>query len=206
VARTDPARTRVSGGLTVQPQSPGLAERLWWGSGTRATGQWAAELGMNLQSSTLLSEDTGVPFDQLQAEQIRLYLAAWAEQGWTREPRVSVSRSVLPITEDIDRVYFGEQGHDDQIGLLDGVRSRFGRTFVGEPDRVATELAADEAVRGGHGAVHGSEPARCRLQRAHPRHDRQVHRARHRLDARGRRRGGLTGGQERWPVTGLGRR
>ncbi|MGD0068941.1 MAG: LLM class flavin-dependent oxidoreductase, partial [Streptosporangiaceae bacterium] len=123
MARTDPARTRVSGGLTVQPQSPGLAERLWWGSGTRATGQWAAELGMNLQSSTLLSEDTGVPFDQLQAEQIRLYLAAWAEQGWTREPRVSVSRSVLPITEDIDRVYFGEQGHDDQIGLLDGVRS-----------------------------------------------------------------------------------
>jgi hypothetical protein len=62
VARTDPARTGVSGGLTVQPQSPGLAERLWWGSGTRATGQWAAKLGLNLQSSTLLSKDTGVPF------------------------------------------------------------------------------------------------------------------------------------------------
>jgi hypothetical protein len=29
-----------------------------------------------------------------------------------------------------------------------GVRSRFGRTFVGEPpDQVAAELAADEAVR-----------------------------------------------------------
>jgi alkanesulfonate monooxygenase SsuD/methylene tetrahydromethanopterin reductase-like flavin-dependent oxidoreductase (luciferase family) len=147
VARTDPARTGVSGGLAVQPQSPGLAERIWWGSGTRATGQWAAQMGMNLQSSTLLSEDTGVPFDQLQAEQIRLYRAAWAEQGWEREPRVSVSRSVLPITEDIDRTYFGGQGHDDQIGLLEGVRSRFGRTFVGEPDRIATELAADEAVR-----------------------------------------------------------
>jgi alkanesulfonate monooxygenase SsuD/methylene tetrahydromethanopterin reductase-like flavin-dependent oxidoreductase (luciferase family) len=147
VARTDPARTGVSGGLTVQPQSPGLVDRIWWGSGTRATGQWAAQMGMNLQSSTLLSEDTGVPFDQLQAEQIRLYREAWAEQGWPREPRVSVSRSVLPITEDIDRVYFGEQGHGDQIGLLEGVRSRFGRTFVGEPDRIATELAADEAVR-----------------------------------------------------------
>jgi alkanesulfonate monooxygenase SsuD/methylene tetrahydromethanopterin reductase-like flavin-dependent oxidoreductase (luciferase family) len=147
VARTDPARTGISGGLTVQPQSAGLADRIWWGSGTRATGQWAAKMGMNLQSSTLLSEDTGVPFDQLQAEQIRLYREAWAEQGWTREPRVSVSRSVLPITEDIDRVYFGEQGHDDQIGLLEGVRSRFGRTFAGEPDRIAAELAADEAVR-----------------------------------------------------------
>ncbi len=148
VARTDPARTGgVSGGLAIQPQSPGLADRIWWGSGTRATAEWAAGKGLNLQSSTLLSEDTGVPFDQLQAEQIRLYREAWAEQGWEREPRVSVSRSVLPITEDIDRVYFGDQGHDDQVGLLEGVRSRFGRTFAGEPDRIAAELAADEAVR-----------------------------------------------------------
>jgi alkanesulfonate monooxygenase SsuD/methylene tetrahydromethanopterin reductase-like flavin-dependent oxidoreductase (luciferase family) len=147
VARTDPARTGVSGGLAIQPQSPGLADRIWWGSGTRATAQWAARAGLNLQSSTLLSEDTGVPFDQLQAEQIRLYREAWAAQGWEREPRVSVSRSVLPITEDIDRMYFGGQAHEDQIGLLDGVRSRFGRTFTGEPERIAAELAADEAVQ-----------------------------------------------------------
>jgi len=147
VARTDPARTGISGGLAIQPQSPGLADRIWWGSGTRATAQWAARTGMNLQSSTLLSEDTGVPFDQLQAEQIRLYRQAWAEQGWEREPRVSISRSVLPITEGIDREYFGDQGHDDQIGLLEGARSRFGRTYVGEPDRLVAELAADEAVR-----------------------------------------------------------
>jgi alkanesulfonate monooxygenase SsuD/methylene tetrahydromethanopterin reductase-like flavin-dependent oxidoreductase (luciferase family) len=33
------------------------------------------------------------------------------------------------------------------IGLLDGVRSRFGRTYVGEPDAIAAELAADQAVR-----------------------------------------------------------
>src|SRR6201999_2495260 len=149
VARTDPARTGVSGGLAIQPQSPGLADRIWWGAGTRATAQWAARAGLNLQSSTLLSEDTGVPFGELQAEQIRLYREAWAEQGWDREPRVSVSRSVLPITEDIDRMYFGDQSQeqDDQIGLLDGVRSRFGRTYAGEPDQIAAELAADEAVQ-----------------------------------------------------------
>ncbi|GGM07612.1 LLM class flavin-dependent oxidoreductase [Nakamurella endophytica] len=147
LGRTDPARTGFSGGLAVQPQSPGLAERIWWGSGTRGTAQWAARMGMNLQSSTLLSEDTGVPFDRLQAEQIRLYRQAWAEAGREREPRVSVSRSVLPITEDIDRMLFGEHGQDDQIGLLEGVRSRFGRTYVGEPDRIAAELAEDEAVR-----------------------------------------------------------
>ena len=147
VARTDPARTGISGGLAIQPQSPGLRERIWWGAGTRATGRWAATAGMNLQSSTLLSEDTGVPFDELQAEQIELFRQAWREQGHDREPKVSVSRSVLPITEEIDRIYFGEQAHDDQVGLLEGVRSRFGRTFVGEPDRIAAEIAGDQAVR-----------------------------------------------------------
>jgi alkanesulfonate monooxygenase SsuD/methylene tetrahydromethanopterin reductase-like flavin-dependent oxidoreductase (luciferase family) len=147
VARTDPARTGISGGLAIQPQSPGLRDRIWWGAGTRQTAQWAARHGMNLQSSTLLSEDTGVPFDQLQAEQLELYRAAWAEAGHTREPRVSVSRSVLPITEEIDRIYFGNQAQEDQVGLLEGVRSRFGRTYAGEPDRIAAELAEDEAVR-----------------------------------------------------------
>ena len=147
VATTDPARSGVSAGLAIQPQSPGLRDRIWWGSGSRATAAWAARMGLNLQSSTLLTEDTGVPFDELQAEQIRVYRQAWAEQGFDREPRISVSRSVLPITEDIDRRYFGGQEHDDQIGVLDGVRARFGRTYVGEPDGIAAELAKDEAVR-----------------------------------------------------------
>ena len=67
---------------------------------------------MNLMSSTLLIEDTGVPFDELQAEQIQLFRDAWAAAGWEREPRVSVSRSVIPIVTDLDRRYFG--GRDDE--------------------------------------------------------------------------------------------
>ncbi|MGK5682511.1 hypothetical protein [Actinoplanes sp. URMC 104] len=88
-----------------------------------------------------------MPFDELQAEQIALFREAWKQAGHAREPRVSISRSVLPITEEIDRVYFGNQEQEDQIGLLEGVRSRFGRTYAGEPDRIAEELAADAAVR-----------------------------------------------------------
>ncbi|TQS44728.1 LLM class flavin-dependent oxidoreductase [Cryptosporangium phraense] len=147
VATTDPARAGVRAGLKIQPQSEGLAERIWWGAGTRATAVWAASLGMNLQSSTLLSEDTGVPFDQLQAEQIRQYREAWATHGWDRSPLVSVSRSVLPITTDLDRMYFGDSGEGDQVGLLEGVRARFGRTYTGEPDVIAAELAEDQAVQ-----------------------------------------------------------
>jgi alkanesulfonate monooxygenase SsuD/methylene tetrahydromethanopterin reductase-like flavin-dependent oxidoreductase (luciferase family) len=150
VARPDPQMTGTSAALAIQPQSPGLGERIWWGSGTRQSAGWTAEQGMNLMGSTLLSEDTGVPFGELQAEQIAIFRDAWAASGWEREPRVSVSRSVLPVTSDLDRRYFGDgSGRDgaDQIGYLEGVRARFGRSYIGEPDAIAVELAADPAVQ-----------------------------------------------------------
>jgi alkanesulfonate monooxygenase SsuD/methylene tetrahydromethanopterin reductase-like flavin-dependent oxidoreductase (luciferase family) len=149
VVEVDPRMTGgTRGRLAIQPQSPGLRERIWWGSGTRATAEWTARQGMNLMSSTLLVEDTGVPFDELQAEQIARYRAAWAEAGWDRQPRISVSRSVLPIVSATDREYFGsERSGEDQVGILEGVRARFGKSYVGEPDVVAEELAKDAAVR-----------------------------------------------------------
>jgi alkanesulfonate monooxygenase SsuD/methylene tetrahydromethanopterin reductase-like flavin-dependent oxidoreductase (luciferase family) len=64
-----------------------------------------------------------------------------------REPRVSVSRSVLPITSDLDRRLFGADTNEDEVGWLDGAISRFGRTYTGEPDRIADELAKDAAVQ-----------------------------------------------------------
>ena len=105
---------------------------------------------MNLMSSTLLTEDTGVPFHELQAEQIAMFREAWAAAGHGREPRVSVSRSVLPLADDEDRQYFGlsalREGRD-QVGALDGTLARFGKSYIGEPDVIAGELAADAAVQ-----------------------------------------------------------
>jgi alkanesulfonate monooxygenase SsuD/methylene tetrahydromethanopterin reductase-like flavin-dependent oxidoreductase (luciferase family) len=106
---------------------------------------------MNLMSSTLLTEDTGVPFGDLQAEQIAQFREAWTAAGWEREPRVSVSRSILPITTDEDRAYFGARGSDeqhDQVGYLDAnTIARFGKSYIGEPDAIVAELLQDAAVR-----------------------------------------------------------
>lgn len=151
VARSDPRTTGRSDAVVgLQPLSPGLPDRIWWGSGTRASAVWAAGEGMNLMSSTLLTEDTGVPFDAAQAEQIAQYRAAWAEAGWDRQPRVSISRSVIPLVTDEDRTYFGA-GHDgdgDQVGYVDHqTLARFGRSYTGEPDVIARQLAADAAVQ-----------------------------------------------------------
>jgi alkanesulfonate monooxygenase SsuD/methylene tetrahydromethanopterin reductase-like flavin-dependent oxidoreductase (luciferase family) len=88
-----------------------------------------------------------VPFDELQAEQIALFRDAWSKAGHEREPRVSVSRSVLPITSDLDARLFGGDANEDQVGWLDGAISRFGRTYSGDPNRIAEELAQDAAVQ-----------------------------------------------------------
>jgi alkanesulfonate monooxygenase SsuD/methylene tetrahydromethanopterin reductase-like flavin-dependent oxidoreductase (luciferase family) len=133
--------------LRLEPHSPGLRDRIWWGAGTRATAEWTAEQGLNLMSSTLLTEDTGVPFHQLQAEQIQRFRDAWKAAGHTREPRVSVSRSIFPVVSDIDRQLFWRERHStDQVGFLDGGTARFGRTYAGEPDKLVAELAEDEAI------------------------------------------------------------
>ena len=133
--------------LRVEPHAPGLRDRIWWGAGTRKTAEWAAELGMNLMSSTLLTEDTGVPFHKLQAQQIQRFRDAWKAAGHQREPRVSVSRSIFAIVNDTDRAYFGHEGRgQDQVGYLEGGLARFGKTYAGEPEQLVKELAEDEAV------------------------------------------------------------
>ena len=133
--------------LRIEPHSEGLRDRIWWGAATRATAEWTAEKGMNLMSSTLLLEDTGVPFHQLQAEQIERFRDTWRAAGHPREPRVSVSRSIFPIVDERDRAYFlRETASTDQVGVLDGGQARFGRTYAGEPEQLVKELADDEAV------------------------------------------------------------
>ena len=126
-------------------------------------------------SSTLLTEDTGVPFHRLQAEQIRRFRDAWDAAGHDHAPRasrlasrvsrlasrvsrlasrvsrlasrVSVSRGIFPVVSDLDRQLFWRERHStDQVGHLDGGDARFGKTYAGEPDKLIAELAEDEAV------------------------------------------------------------
>ena len=134
--------------LRVEPFSEGLRERIWWGASSNATARWAASLGMNLMSSTLKDDENGKPFHVQQAEQIEAYRKAWAEAGWDRDPRISVSRSIMPIVSDEDRAYFWNRGDsEDQVGYIDATtRAIFGRSYAAEPDVLVEQLAKDEAI------------------------------------------------------------
>src|SRR5580658_8126093 len=127
--------------LRLEPFSAGLRERIWWGSATNATAVWAAKLGMNLQTSTLKFDESGEPLHVQQAAQIRAFRTAWAGAGHTRVPRVSVSRSIFPLMNDLDRAYFGRAGQEtDQIGFIDSERAVFGRSYAAEPDVLIEQL------------------------------------------------------------------
>ena len=136
------------GKLRLEPYAPGLRERIWWGSATNDTAIWAARLGMNLQSSTLKFDESGKPFHIQQAEQIRAYRAAWKQAGHAHEPRVSVSRSIFALVNDMDRAYFGTgRPEQDQFGYIEPEkRAVFGRGYTAEPDALVKMLAQDEAI------------------------------------------------------------
>ncbi|WP_336631499.1 MULTISPECIES: LLM class flavin-dependent oxidoreductase [unclassified Microbacterium] len=135
-----------SGLQRIEPHSPGLRSRVWWGAGSRDTAEWAGRMGLNLMSSTLVTEADGRPFDILQAEQIDRFRAAWDEAGHPGTPRVSVSRSVFPITTAEDELYFGHSNEGDGIGYIDGFRSTFGKTYAAAPDVLVEQLKQDAAV------------------------------------------------------------
>jgi hypothetical protein len=104
---------------------------------------------MNLQSSTLVYDETGEPLATQQAGQIRKFREAWKAAGHTRTPRVSVSRSIFALVDDRDRAFFGhgDDENEDTIGFLgDGRRTVFGKSYAAEPEVLVEQLKKDEAV------------------------------------------------------------
>ena len=91
VARASPSPTRGRcsrtrpGCFASSRTQPGLRDRIWWGAATDATARWAAQLGMNLQSSTLKFDETGEPFHVQQRKQIEAYREAWKAAGHERD-------------------------------------------------------------------------------------------------------------------------
>ncbi|MFR9726189.1 LLM class flavin-dependent oxidoreductase [Streptomyces sp. MS19] len=59
----------------VQPHSPGLADRMWYGGGSLGSAQWAGEQGMNLLTSNVVKAEESEDFAAIQLSHIRRFRA-----------------------------------------------------------------------------------------------------------------------------------
>lgn len=143
-----PQMYRPGSALPIFPHSPELHKKIYWGSGTHHSAEQAARDGVNLMSSTLVSETNKDTLGEIQADQIQRYRAAWAEAGHDWQPRVSISRSIFPLVSDLDHQLFGLQASDsDQVGYLpEAGQATFGRSYAAEPDVLIEQLKADPAI------------------------------------------------------------
>ncbi len=124
--------------LRLEPHSEGLRERIWWGAGSNATAVWAAKLGMNLQSSTLKIDESGKPFHVQQAEQIRLFRAAWKEAGHTRDAAgVGQPQHLRVGGRSRPRLFRRATGaRIRSASSAAATRAIFGRSYAAEPDKL----------------------------------------------------------------------
>jgi hypothetical protein len=106
----------------VQPHSPGLADRVWYGGGM-SSAAWAGEQGINYLTSSVVSIDgtDSRDFATIQGQNIDAYRSAFDSHhaGSGRMPRVSQGLVVIPT----------DSATDAQIGRYrDYAASRLERT------------------------------------------------------------------------------
>ncbi|MFJ1761219.1 LLM class flavin-dependent oxidoreductase [Amycolatopsis sp. NPDC088138] len=77
----------------VQPQAPGLGDRLWYGGASLRSAQWAGEHRMNFLTSSVVKAEEGTDFADIQLSHIRTFRAAHPDG---EHARVSQGLVVVP--------------------------------------------------------------------------------------------------------------
>ncbi|HEY2288663.1 MAG TPA: LLM class flavin-dependent oxidoreductase [Streptosporangiaceae bacterium] len=77
----------------VQPHSPGLRRRMWYGGASLASARWAGEHGMNFLTSSVIRAEESEDFAEVQQAQVRAFRAAHPDGD---AARVSQGLVVIP--------------------------------------------------------------------------------------------------------------
>jgi alkanesulfonate monooxygenase SsuD/methylene tetrahydromethanopterin reductase-like flavin-dependent oxidoreductase (luciferase family) len=77
----------------VEPHSPGLRSRMWYGGGSLASATWAGENGVNFLTSSVVKAEESTDFGEVQLSHIRAFRAAHPAGA---KARVSQGLVVIP--------------------------------------------------------------------------------------------------------------
>ena len=138
----------------IEPHSPGLRERLWYGAGSMGSAVWAGEQGMNLLTSSVIfpQEDETPDFAEVQARQIRAFRAAAAKHAPSAPARVSQGLVVIPTDAATTAQKAKYQAYVDErtprTEKPQGPRKMlFARDLIGSSEEVAEQLHAHAGYR-----------------------------------------------------------
>lgn len=132
----------------VQPYSPGLAHRLWYGGASSRSVTWAAEHGLHLLTGNIVAGETSDDFVTAQRRLLDLYRSRWRGGG---EPRVALGRVVVPTdsadaaTREGYRAYEAAR-YERTLAPQGERRTLFAPDLVGSSDEIVERLLADAAV------------------------------------------------------------
>ncbi|MER7705137.1 LLM class flavin-dependent oxidoreductase [Kitasatospora sp. NPDC097605] len=133
----------------VQPVSPGLADRLWYGGGSLRSARWAGEQGLGLLTSNVVRAEESQDFAEIQRSQIAAFRA---HHPLGARARVSQGLVVIPTdsaTAD-QRARYREyvRGRTPRTAAPQGpARVMFARDLVGSSAGIAEQLYAHAGFR-----------------------------------------------------------
>ena len=133
----------------VQPHSPGLASRLWYGGASLRSAQWAGENTMNLLASSVVKAEESENFAEVQLSHIRTFRAHHPDGD---RARVSQGLVVIPTdsasAEQREKYVRYEESRTPRTASPQGpARLMFEVDLVGTSDEIAEKLYAHAAFR-----------------------------------------------------------
>ncbi len=139
----------------VQPHSPGLGSRLWYGGGSLASAKWAGEMGMNFLTSSVVKaeevdgSEASEDFAEIQLSHIRAFRSAHPDG---ERARVSQGLVVIP-TDSATRAQrakyeeYAEKRTPRTTSPQGPARLMFAPDIVGTSAEIAERLNAHAAFR-----------------------------------------------------------
>jgi alkanesulfonate monooxygenase SsuD/methylene tetrahydromethanopterin reductase-like flavin-dependent oxidoreductase (luciferase family) len=133
----------------VQPHSPGLASRMWYGGGSLSSARWAGENRMNFLTSSVVRAEDSTDFAAIQQGLIRAYRDAHPDGA---AARVSQGLVVIPTdsatAEQRARYAAYVEARTPRTSAPQGPgRLLFARDLIGSADEIAEQLYAHAAFR-----------------------------------------------------------
>jgi alkanesulfonate monooxygenase SsuD/methylene tetrahydromethanopterin reductase-like flavin-dependent oxidoreductase (luciferase family) len=133
----------------VQPHSPGLGRRLWYGAGSLRSATWAAENGMNLLTSSVVKAEEAEDFAEIQLSHIRAFRARHpdGEQARVSQGLVVIPTDSASAQQRAKYREYAERRLPRTTTPQGPARMMFAPDLVGTSDEIAERLAAHAAFR-----------------------------------------------------------